>query len=230
LCRLGSGGGRADQVRWRKARAAAVTLVETVIWRDPWDVDRRLAELGLGSSARARLLKVRSIAISAGADATPFHPANAPGTFSYHHGTFALRNEFVGDDWQLDRPDGVEAIRNEATQVKVVFANVDVAHNDHQKPKPRSRKGTGAERVCCGNLFGSLPEFAPRQPAGWATYYLMVDESGAAELTRPVVSNGTFASYIERIYLSDGSDIERDPVALDGGDAPDEFDPQVLRK
>lgn len=74
-------------------------MVETVTWRDPWDVDRRLAELRLGP--RARLLKVRSVAIAAGADATPFHPANAVGTFSYHHGTFALRNEFVGDDGGL---------------------------------------------------------------------------------------------------------------------------------
>jgi hypothetical protein len=167
-------------------------MIETVVWRDPWDVDRRLAELGLGS--RTRLLKARSIAISAGADATLFHPANAAGTFSYHHGTFALRHEFVGENWQLDRTGGVEAIRNDAIQVTVVFANVDLACNDVLKPKPRSRKGAGAERVCGGNLFGSLPEFAPRQPAGWATYYLMVDESGAAELTRPVVKNGTFAS------------------------------------
>jgi hypothetical protein len=203
-------------------------MVETVIWRDPWDVDRRLAELRLGP--RARLLKVRSVAISAGADATPFHPANASGTFSYHHGTFALRDEFVGEDWRLDRPDGVEAIRNDAIQVKVIFANVDVASSDNLNPKPRSRKGAGTERVCGGNLFGSLPEFAPRQPAGWATYYLMVDENGAAELTRPVVRDGTFTSYIERIYLSDGSDMEGTPVVLDDGDVPDEFDPQVVRK
>lgn len=107
---------------------------------------------------------------------------------------------------------------------------MDVACNDELKPKPRSRKGAGAERVCGGNLFGSLPEFAPRQPAGWATYYLMVDGNGAAELTRPVVRDGTFKAWPERIYLSDGSDMERDPLVLDDGDALDEFDPQVVRK
>jgi len=144
---------------------------------------------------------VRSVAISASADATSFHPANAAGAFEYHYGTFAVRNEYVGKIWRLERPDGVEAIVNEALKVRVVFANVDIACNDDLKPKPRSRKGAGAERVCVGNLFGSLPEFAPRQADGWATFYLMVDEGGAAELTRPVVKNNTFTAYIERNYL-----------------------------
>jgi hypothetical protein len=56
----------------------------------------------------------------------------------------------------------------------------------------------------------------------------MVDQDGAAELTRPVVSNGTFTNAIERIYLSDGGD---DGAALLGDDdIADGFDPQVARK
>jgi hypothetical protein len=207
----------------------SMEMIETVIRREPWDVDRRLAELKLD---RGRLLKVRSIAISAGADATPFHPANATGTLSYQHGTYALRDEFVGADWKMDRPNGVEAIRNEALKLNVVFANVGAAGDDEQKPKPRSPKGSGAERVCVGNLFGSLPEYAPAETKGWATYYLMVAENGAAELTRPVVKNGTFTAYVERIYLSDGSDLDlaRKSGDLDDGDAATDFDPQVVRK
>ena len=58
----------------------------------------------------------------------------------------------------------------------------------------------------------------------------MVDENGAAELTRPIVKNGTFISYIEQIYLSDGGDLARGPLALDDGDMLDDFDPQVVRK
>jgi len=45
-----------------------------------------------------------------------------------------------------------------------------------------------------------------------------------------VIKNGTFISYVERIYLSDGSDLDREPIALDDGDAADDFDPQVVRK
>jgi hypothetical protein len=178
----------------------AMSMVETVVRREPWEVAVRLAELQLGSVAQ--LLKVRSVAISASADATAYHPANSAGTFAYHYGTFALRNEYVGKVWRLDRADGVEAIVNDALKIRVIFSNVDIASDDLMKPKPRSRKGAGAERVCVGNnLFGSLPEFAPRQPDGWAIFYIMVDERGAAELTRPVVKNNTFTAYIERNYL-----------------------------
>jgi hypothetical protein len=207
-----------------------MSMVETVVRREPWDIAARLAELHLGP--RERLLRVRSIAIAASADATPFHPANAAGTFAYQHGTFALRKEYVGKDWRLERPDGVEAIVNEALKVRVVFANVDVACDDEMKPKPRSRKGAGAERVCMGNLFGSLPEYAPEQPKGWVTFYLMVDPRGAAELTRPVVERNTFSAWIERNYLSDGDDLDldREALPLNDDDVAYGFDPEVIRK
>jgi hypothetical protein len=200
---------------------------ETVIVKDQWGVDRRLAEFRL---TREGLLRVRKIAIAAGADATPFHPANAEGTLSYQHGTFALRNEFVGDDWKIHRPNGVEAIRNEKLNLSVVFTNVDVACIDQFEPKPRSHKGSGAERVCQGNLFPWLPSYAAAPSKGEATYYLMVAEDGAAELTRVVVEDGTFVDYIERIYLSDGDDLKLEPVALDDEEVADNFDPQVVRK
>lgn len=205
-------------------------MVETVTRREPWEVEPRVVELQLGSVAQ--LLKVRSVAISASADATPYHPANSAGTFAYHHGTFALRNEYVGKKWRLDRADGVESIVNDQIKTRIIFSNVDVAADDLMKPKPRSRKGAGAERVCVGNtLFGLLPEFAPRQPDGWATFYLMVDDRGAAELTRPVVKNNTFTAYIERNYLSNGDDLDRDPRgSLDDDDVADVFDPEVVRK
>jgi hypothetical protein len=59
--------------------------------------------------------------------------------------------------------------------------------------------------------------------------YLMVDQDGAAELTRPLVRGGTFVSPVERIYLSNG---EEDGTALLESDipAPDSFEPQVVRK
>ena len=61
-------------------------------------------------------------------------------------------------------------------------------------------------------------------------YYLMVDESGATELSRPVVKNRTFDSFIERIYLSDGKDLDRIAHSLDDDEVADNFDPLVARK
>lgn len=203
-------------------------MEETVARREPWEVGPRVVELGLGSVDR--LLRIRTRALSAAADATEFHPANAPGTLAYQYGTFALRDEYVGEIWKVDRQDGVEAISNPTDKVRVIFANIDVACNDDQPPKPRSRKGAGAERACSGNLFDYLPEFAPSQRDGWLTFYLMVDERGAAELTRPIVKNGTFTAYPERNYLSKGDDLGGDAVLADDEGPLDDFDPQVVKK
>jgi hypothetical protein len=59
-------------------------------------------------------------------------------------------------------------------------------------PKPRSRKGSGSERVCQNNLFGDLPRYAREIPKDWKAYYLMVAENGAAELSHCMVKNRTF--------------------------------------
>ena len=117
------------------------------VFREEQEVNARLAELEL---KKAKLLSIRSVAVAAAADATPFHPANAAGNFSYQHGTFALRKELAEEGWVAERPNGVEAIRNQAGDVRVAFANVDVACNDEHEPRPRSGKGAGAERLCRG--------------------------------------------------------------------------------
>lgn len=202
-------------------------FVEATVYREPWEADARLAELQLD---RTRLLLIRTKALAMAANANPFFALNASGTFAYHYGTAGLREELVGPIWRIARPNGVECIRNEGLKLQVAFANVDYACDDEIKPKPRSHKGSGAERLGMG-LFQNLPEYAPAQPDGWKFYYLMVDERGAAELTRPVIEKGTFTFWPERIYLSDGSDHKLDPVlGLDEGDVADDFDPQVIRK
>ena len=202
-------------------------VVETQVWKDSWDIDRRLGELGLSQTG---LLNVVSVALSAASDATPFHPVNAAGTFAYQSGTWALRDEFVEEGWQIDRLDAVEAIKHETLKIKVVFSNVDLACDDDHYPKARSRKGAGAQRACEGNLFEYLPHFAKEQSGEWATFYLMVDAQGAAELSRTVIKGSNFDAPIERIYLTDGSEFDGELLSLDEGDYADDFDPLVARK
>jgi len=115
--------------------------------------------------------------------------------------------------------------------VKVIFANVDLACNDEQPPKPRSRKGAGSERACQGNLFGVMPLYAPRHNEVWATYYLMLDAEGAAELTRPIIKGSTFSAYVERIYLPNVEDVDVTDSRkhTEENDAVD-LDPVVARK
>lgn len=206
--------------------------VATRILREEWEIRPRLHEMALDKD---KLLNIRTLAVGASADATPFFPANAPGTFSYHYGTFGLRHEFVGDVWLKDTSNGVETIKNEALHIKIVFANVDVACDNAHEPRPRSNKGAGAERLCAGNdLFGGLPRYVKASDSsegGWTVYYLMVAPNGAAELSLPVVKGGTFQKFIERIYLSDGRDMDGEPkLSLDEGDVATDFDPKVSRK
>jgi hypothetical protein len=204
-----------------------MSMVPTRIIKELPDVDRRLAQLALD---RPTLLKVREIALSAAADATAFHPANAAGTFAYQHGTWGLRDSFVGKVWNSERPGGVEVIHNPAIKLMVAYANVDVACDDDHSPKPRSRKGGGAERAAMGSLFASLPRYSAQPKIGERLYYLMVAESGAAELSLPVVKENTFISCVERIYLSNGDDLDRIARSFDDGDVADGFDPLVARK
>lgn len=205
-----------------------MSLVETVIRKEPWDVNARLAVMDLSFD---KLLKVRSVALSAAADATPFHPVNAWGLLAYLHGTASLREEFVGKLWKPERLDGVEIISNEARKLRIAYANVDLACDEENEPAPRSRKGGGTERICMGNLFGHLPRFVPKQKAEWSTYYLMADEDGAAELSCPIVEDNTFKRYVERIILSDGNDLEGIKRSVDvDGDVADGFEPEVARK
>lgn len=209
-----------------------MAVAKTKILREDGEVLPRLVELRLDQNA---LLRVRTTAVGAAADATPFHPANAAGTLSYQHGTFALRNEHVGiKGWRSGRPAGVEAIENEEIRVRVVFANVDIACNDEHEPRARSDKGAGAERLCAGNgLFGDLPRYANDATLpddDWMTFYLMVAPNGAVELSRATVEYGRFAEFHERLYLSDGTDLDTEPELLDDDAPAGEFDPKVARK
>jgi hypothetical protein len=205
-----------------------VDVLHTTILQEPWEIEPRLKELGLTKDG---LLEARDAAMSESANATAFHAANAAGTYSYHGGTWALRDRFVGGDWVLDRADGVETIKNEKLKIKVAFSNVDLACNNSHVPKPRTKKGAGAERAIGADLFGGeLPQYVTRQSGEWHFYYLMVDQDGAAELTRPVVKGGTFIAAIERIYLSRGAGDDGIEISDDTTDVAVEFEPQIVRK
>lgn len=204
-----------------------MALPQTVVLRGPWEVEPRLIEFGLN---KAGLLRARDLAVGAAADVTNFFCANSAGTFSYHYGVFGLRDGFVGKLWLLDRPNGIEVIRNAKTDMLIGFMNVDIACDDVNEPKPRSDRGSGTERACQWNLFGNLPLAAERKDGLWNFYYLMVAENGAAEISCPIVEDGKIVGYVERIYLSDGSDIEPTRRVSDDDNTAEQFDPQVIRK
>lgn len=206
-------------------------MEETQIKAEPWEARPRLAELG---TSREKLMNVVEIARGAANTATGFHCANASGTFAYQNGVFGLRTEHVGHGWEVDRSEGVEGIIRYDGRIRVLFSNVDIACLPSFLPKPRSKKGAGSERVCQDNLFASLPHMVPEKKEldGVETFYLLVDESGRAELSQPVIEGESFAYFVERIFLGSIEDDEEpfDRPALDDDDSITEFDVTVERK
>ncbi|MEM7621486.1 MAG: hypothetical protein AAF228_13755 [Pseudomonadota bacterium] len=207
----------------------------TQIYQQLKEIEDQLGAYGLNKD---KLVEVAKRAIAAGRDATPNHPSNAPGTFSYQEGTRALRDLFLNEDWTRDSKDGIESIYNKSLNIKVVFQNVDIACDIDRLPKSRSAKGKGSERACEGNLsslFDNLPHFASLQaPELVKTFYLMVSENGTdvrVELSRPVIINNTFSSYIERIFIVKEGEWESAVIEpmLDDNSIPD-FDVEVTRK
>lgn len=203
---------------------------EIVVRREPWEVQPRLAELQLKS---AGLMRVRDVAMTARANVTDNHAANAGGTLAYQDGVWCLRDEFVGEVWHKERPGGVEAIFNVDAKVRVAFANVDRCCDINHDPKPISEKGAGAEQLCKANLFGILPTFAKQQSAiGIPLFYCMVDPDGRIELSRPTISGNSFGPCVERNFISFGGDEDGgSKLMVDPRDeGPVEIAPTITRK
>jgi hypothetical protein len=184
------------------------SLQQTIIRRDSWEVEPRLKELDLTSSG---IRRVRDVALAARNHVTGFHAANAAGTLAYQDGVWCLRDEFVGDVWKMDRPGGIEAISNLSIRARIAFANVDRCCDDSHSPTPISEKGSAAEQLCEGNLFGTLPTYAKQQTSlGIPLFYCMVDPEGRVELSRPTIEGKTFGPCVERNYISNGPDDDDD--------------------
>ena len=83
-----------------------------------------------------------------------------------------------------------------------------------------------------GHAIRKLAEaFLERDDAvGLAFYYLMVDDMGRAELTRPKISGKTFEGAVERIFLLPEGDEEDMLLNLDDDGIAEEFEPKIVRK
>ncbi|OJT99173.1 MAG: hypothetical protein BGN83_18210 [Rhizobium sp. 63-7] len=200
---------------------------------DPSEVAQYVEDLNLSVPG---LLAVRDAAYAQRNDASPLMAINAPGSLAYHYGVLEIRQQFLGEFWQIDRIAGIEGISHTSRNMKLAFQNVDEACSKIFDPKPCSDKGAGAERECEGNLFEASGVSAPKMvritKVHKASYYVMVDEKGAVELSRPVIENGRYSGFIERVFISDGSDIGGLKLDIDGGAPPpiNDFDVTIARR
>lgn len=198
-------------------------LVETEIIEDPEQVSLILESWGLSISG---VLAIRDAAYMQMVDASPLMASNAPGTLAYHYGVLEMRVQFLGKHWEIDRRGGIEAISTPTDDRKLMFQNVDMACSKVTNPKPRSEKGAEAERECQDNLFRfygiAAPEKVWSDKASKAVHFIMVDMRGAVEVSRPVLEDGKFSQFIQRLFVSDGSELEQIKIA--GGDISEPID------
>jgi hypothetical protein len=166
------------------------------------DVERRLQDWGL---TRSQFIDVGKIARTWADDASPLMPLNAPGTLAYIFGVQELRRQLIDGKWQSDRSGGIEAVINRALGLRIGFHNVDRACDYVLPPHPRSAKGSASENLCGPNLFQHFGvEPGPLTAAnddGITTYYVMVGEDGSVELSNPVIKEGTYRHFHERIFV-----------------------------
>lgn len=197
---------------------------------DPFEADSHLTRFEL---EREKLIAAGHHALASSATASPLHPSNAAGMFSYMDGVKGLRAENLGGNWEIFKKDGVEGIKNKALKIRVLYANVNHACGIIS-PKARSRKGAGSERIACGNLFElagvDLPLTRVKFSGDYKTYYLMVDPNGAMELSLPIVKNGQFLKCAERVFLIDGGDLDKTTQEFDEPANETDLDVIISRK
>lgn len=192
----------------------------TVVVDTEYDVEDRLATFGL---IRDQFLAIGAVAVGRARDASPLMPVNAPGTLGYIYGVKELREQLLDGFWSVDRTCGIESVINRTLGIRIGFQNVDRACDPVFMPIPRSLKGSAAEGMSGPNLFEySEVEAGPLTGVlsdGIPTYYVMVGEDGSVELSHPVIQNGSFKHFHERIFIyspsgdfEDVVDPENDPI------------------
>lgn len=207
--------------------------IEEIIIDDPEEV--RLFLEGNDLSVKSTLF-VRDAAHIHMVDTSPLMALNAPGTLAYHYGLLETRVQFLGKKWEISRKSGIEAIFNPGKKIKLGYQSVDLACVRMISPNPRTEKGSGSERECEANLFEYFGVTAPKLvmlPKGIVpVFYIMVDERGAVEVSRPVIEDKKFTGFIVRAFVSDGSDLDKQKITPSGDlDAPaDDFDVPVIRR
>lgn len=202
------------------------------IYESAHEVNSKLSEFGV---TRRELIAIALQAVAARNNATPLHPINAPGTYSYMEGVAGLREIFLGKEgWGSARPNGLEAVTNKESNLTIVFQNVDRACSESH-PQPISGKGEGAKRLVenpTAYLFDYMAD-EDRRKENQSVWFLCVSVNGEelrVELSLPgSIDEKLFSSFMERIFIITDDEWTHDP---DDSGTPDnqDYDIQVTRK
>lgn len=206
-------------------------------YRSEIEVKTKLHEFGCDLRS---LQGVALTAISARNEASPLHPQNAPGQFSYLAGVAALRNLFLRlDGWDIYNVKGVEGVRNKELGVIILFQNVDFACGIHE-PRPIRPKREGVTDLVDNGTLCLFDEMAAEDGLRenkevWFFCVANRSEEPQAELSRPSrIEDGIFGTLLDRVFVlaSDGTGPQAPKKSQDSDleSIVDDFDVSISRK
>tara|TARA_R100001143_G_scaffold62552_1_gene66122 strand:- start:2719 stop:3351 length:633 start_codon:yes stop_codon:yes gene_type:complete len=206
----------------------------SIVYKQAYEIT---AKLSIFDVTIPELQAIALEAVSARNEATPLHPANAAGTYSYMEGVAALRMVFIQKEgWEITRYKGVEAVANKELGVVIMFQNVDFACGVHD-PNPASDKGDGVAELVdnpTGYLWPHMEEEAKANENRHAWFFCVScnGDEVKAELSRPrAIVKGNFGTFAERIFVIQDNDWSPIPdKASDDIEDTQEFDIPVSKK
>jgi hypothetical protein len=212
---------------------------------DPWDVNRRLAELGIPSEILTKAVEASQAARAA---CTENDAPNFPGIAAWNGGVRSLREDLSLEGWQRLNDTGQPLIvrPDNALALTVTSADENTGRKGEFDPKTNSCKGPRTlEKVALnGWLFLDMAEeeaakleaINKRRMNTWMllVHYDKVLGQVRSELSRPVAADqdGIIVGWSERIILPP-FDVEPEFVALpDEESGPDggEIDIDIKRR
>lgn len=206
-----------------------MALPDTV-YVDSWDVNRRLAELGIKEKD---LLQAAERGFTAWASCTANHPPAIPGLFAWGETVCALRERLIPLGWERKDEQNWPLVvnRDGAIALSVATGNEDTGRKD-KDPVTASAKGPRTISAIVANqnlpLFPELlPSAESLEATGRATWLLLVCRDSDAremrcELSRPIGmdSEGRVDGWAERIILPPRPFDGIEETLVGGGNGP----------
>jgi transcription antitermination factor NusG len=210
---------------------------ESVVRSEPWDVDRRLTELGNGLT-RALLTEVISRATAAHMACTPHHPRNFAPIARWGNGIAAMRDQLVPFAWASADRDGQPLIVNPDGELAITISGADkqTGRDGDVQPRTSAKGAVTVEAVeQNGYLFSDMEADAMEKARVEArfvknTWFLLMHFDRVTGQVRSELSHPTktdeerrIVGWSERILLEP---FEFDPTALAviGDEGPDDGD------
>lgn len=197
----------------------------------------RLAELEMTTGD---LVDIVRVAAGARRNAVAFHPASAPGLFSWLEGTGQMRRVFLAKEgWELSRRDNIESVYNPRLGIKIIFQNAERAGDPIFEPLAANRKGAASARAVDLGQIEMFPEHriekeraaAELNATVWILFVEVEGERVRAEFSCPkAISDEQYAGFHERILLVQDGEWDRPDPHSDDGDPPADYEVTVSRK